>query len=73
MNIYKKELENLTKKVATVLYALDKEMEKPSTKTRGQNIAEICNVLELVNDSTMHFVLNYGWTKINNIKTRNNL
>lgn len=65
---YKKTLAELTKTVAQALTLIDVEMRKPSTLQRGKNIARICNVLEMANDSAMYSVLNYGWTKIGNIK-----
>ena len=69
---YKKELEQLTKKVAQFLTALDEVMKEPSTAKRGKRVAKISNWLEMANDRKMHFGLGYEFKKINRIKKLKN-
>ncbi len=68
MDKCKKNLIELTNEVAVFLGRLDGLMKLPSTNVRGAMVANLCNHLEFVNDSAMHFTLDYGWNKINNIK-----
>ena len=65
---HKKYLILLTKSVAQCLSRLDCIMREESTIERGKKIAKLSNFLEMENDSAMHFGLDYGWRKINNIK-----
>lgn len=54
---YRKALKDLTRTVGLFLWQLDAAMEKPSTVERGKRIAQLCNALEMANDSARHFVL----------------
>ena len=54
--------------IALYLAEMDEIMKRPSTVHREKVIARMNNALEFENDSAMHFGLNYGWKKINNIK-----
>jgi len=65
---YKQSLVGLTTSVASFLSAMDKIMEQPESEGRGKMIAKACNFLEQKNDAAMHFGLNYGFKKIENIK-----
>ena len=69
-----RELENylraLTETVANCLACLDSVMSQPERRERGQKIAHITNVLEKANDSAMHFGLQLGFRKMDNIKRR---
>ena len=65
---YKKELENLTKGIASFIRSMDKIMKMPSSYKRGEAIGKIIHKLEFANDSIMHFTLGWGWKKIENVK-----
>lgn len=53
----KKYLRDLTQAVTATITALDEEMKKPSTGTRGGRIAEIVGRLEFSNDCAKRFGL----------------
>ncbi len=52
------------------LFALDVEMEKPSSPQRGEKIAAICNFLNLENDCARHFGLGESLRKQPRKKTQ---
>ena len=54
---YKKYLKELTVDVNACLAAIDVAMKDPYSDERGKLIAEICNVLEMKNDSARYFGL----------------
>jgi hypothetical protein len=66
--LYKKELKQLTTAVVWFLGELDSLMKQPSTRERGQQIATLCNDLELKNDSALHFGLDLDWKKLKKLK-----
>jgi len=59
----KKYLKQLCGTVAKGLDMIDVEMKKPSTEQRGKVIAEICNAIEMANDSAWHFGLGLSLKK----------
>ena len=67
---HKKSLVELTTIVVRFLAAFDKIMKMPESVERGKALAKICNVLDMKNDSAMHFGLEYGFKKINNLKKK---
>lgn len=66
----KKYFESIAVVVAQSIAALDAEMKLPPSNERGKRIAAVCNQLEHVNDSLMHFGLKFEFKKINKIKKR---
>ena len=70
---YKKSLTTLTENVVIFLAVLDKIMKEPSSYERGKKIAKASNWLNLQNDKTMHFDLDYGFRKIGNLKNKHNV
>lgn len=63
-------MRELSMTVAACLEALDRQMRQPSTVERGKNIAKICNVLELQNDSVLHSTLHYTFPQMKVMKKK---
>ena len=70
MDECKKYLTELSNAVSCSIKLIDKEMQTPSTRKRGQKIAHITNQLELQNDIAIRFGLGYSFKKIERIKQR---
>ena len=61
---YKKALKRLTEAIIQCEGAIDKEMESPQSPERGKRLAVILNRLTAINQSVMHFTLDYSCKKI---------
>jgi hypothetical protein len=63
-------LRDLTGNVSSFLARLDKVMAESSTERRGQRIAALASMLDLVNDTVMHFGLGKSIKKIGKYKEK---
>ena len=63
-----KAFHSLTRGVAVFLEEIDKVMHGESTPARGRQIADLCNWLEIQNDSAMHIALGMSYVSISKLK-----
>ena len=66
----RKALVDLTDTVGHGLALLDAAMQGPSTPERGSRVAKIANVMDMQNDSAMHFALGMNFEQIKKSKER---
>ena len=67
---HKKYLVQLTDVVDAHLNKIDLIMKEPESNIRGQEIAKLCNILNMANDCAKHFGLDIPFEKFQNRKDK---
>lgn len=67
---HKKHLVELTNAVVGYLNVFDRTMKRPESRERGEQLAELANLLEMANDSAMHFGLGLSFNQIKKKKVK---